>query len=317
MHAVIQTCQIPWHRLSGDQFAPFSELPLQRYAEPSTVPLSASLHRAYAQTLATHKTRVVLTGLGGDLVFQGDQPEPLHLADSLKRLRLRETWAAARRYQNLSAERRSMSYWLVFYGLFPLLRFSFQRRVSNAGMLPSWLDAGYRKRWSLAERAQCRRAPLLSNPSQQGFHDTLWDLSHLISTSRDQYADSFSFRHPLLHRPLVELMLSTTPLDSSSEGTDRAIQRRALHDYLPPQVLERRGKRGPIQLFEQGLRDNQAWLELLMKEPRVVSQGYVCPDRWRQAVSQACFGRCESLRHFHAVVGLEHWLRMLDEPCPA
>jgi asparagine synthase (glutamine-hydrolysing) len=123
--------------------------------------------------------------------------------------------------------------------------------------------------------------------------------------------ETFEFRHPLLHRPLVEFMLALPAQQKFNPVMNRFLQRRALRSVLPEALRVRFEKTTFDQPFYEGLRKSK-WASLLTTSPRVADLGIVDRAKWGEAVAQAKMGRTHSLAQFQAVATLEIWLRQME-----
>src|SRR3712207_4628922 len=122
----------------------------------------------------------------------------------------------------------------------------------------------------------------------------------------------YELRRPLLHAPLVEFMFGVPWEQRLRPDCDRYLQRRALRRILPESVRLRGNKGAYSQVVFDGLRRSREWTDLLTESPRLAERGIVDLGRWREAVTQARFGRTYTDRHFLTAVSLEAWLQQLE-----
>jgi hypothetical protein len=174
-----------------------------------------------------------------------------------------------------------------------------------------WIDAEYARKMALQERVGRTSPGDYRCVEHCWFIDTLSKICGRIA-NLNQFPIAFEFRHPLLHRPLVEFMLALPSSQKFDPETNRSLQRRALKSILPEAVRLRQEKTTFDQPFYEGLRQGKEWSRLLTVAPRVVERGIVDGARWIEAVKQARLGRTYSLAQFQAVATLEIWLRQRE-----
>lgn len=311
MREVVQRWGVPWHRFDGDRYPPYATPPQEAIGEPTPFSTWAAGQLAQQDRYRELGIDVVLTGFGGDTVLWGDSPAPYHIANRVCGLQPRGLIADLRTWHGSEPGRRSALHWLVTCGLKPAARFARGRRIVFYPVLPEWISPSYARRMDLPSRSSLRRAPRCETPADQALTENLWDLSILISRSREQYLRDVEFRHPLLDLPLVTFMSAIPPRLRFTPGHDRVLQRMALHDTLPAAVRTRTSKSGPQQVWERGLKRNLGGWPLL-DAPQLVGRGYVDADAWRLAVRRAQFGLTGSQRRFEAALDLEMWLQSTD-----
>jgi asparagine synthase (glutamine-hydrolysing) len=318
MEAVVRRYELPWQTIDADAYPPFALLPEVAFDEPNASMPVWPLFRRYEELLAEHGVEVVLTGTGGDHIFAGDTPAPRHLSDPLLRLDPLGFARGLRDWNRRSPARRSLLHWLGGNVVWPALRHARGQSVlDDAGpnfALPEWLDPRFARALALDRRPRRRYAPRCRFVGDQFFAEALHVIGTIAGTNREAVSESFAFRNPLLHRPLVEFMFAVPWEQRLEPDRERSLQRRALLGILPEKVRLRRGKRGVQQAYFEGLRRNGAWLDMLRHRPQIVERGYVDGRAWRDAVEQARFGRTPSMRHFLAAATLECWLNRRDHP---
>ena len=314
MRPVIKRYDLPWHTIDGDACPPFTELPHHELAEPNDeIPMWA-MHRRYGELIERHGIATMLTGHYGDLVFGGGWSEPRHLGDPLLRLDLPRFVRGVVDWQRRSPMRRSALHWAFGNGVVPALRhlrgMSPLDGVSAFG-LPPWLDERWSRRMHLRERALRRHAPDCDTPSRQAFAEILAVVGDSAGTGRG-HGDAFSFRSPLLYRPLVELFFAIAPEHRTQPDADRVLQRAALTGILPEAIRTRGGKRGAAQSFFDGLNSPATWLPALRSGSALAERGYVDAAGWRHAVENARFGVAGTMHQLILTATVDFWLRRRD-----
>jgi asparagine synthase (glutamine-hydrolysing) len=311
---VVSRTGVPWNKISG--VLPFSELPDRWIAEPSRITLVWRLVKEYERITAARGVETVLSGLGGDQVFFGDDPQPLHLADRLAGLDIRGTLAEIRQWQQAEPDKRSVGHLLFQNAVLPLLSRARGRSLTVVRtpleQCP-WIDTAFARRAGV--KAGSIPGPSQAPPSVAGqyFYERVSDISLTSGQAWNQFVHGFRYRYPLLYLPLVEFMYALPSEQKSSPGRDRVVQRRALSGILPERIRLREGKKGPDEAYFEGLRRNREFYAQLTEKPRIVARGYVIDGLWQQAVSRARFGRVVQMPYLLAAASLEIWLRQTEK----
>ena len=313
MQLVLDRYPMPWNKVDGDDALPFGELPDRLCAEPGLPMIDWGWRRRYESMVAAKGVAAVLTGQGGDFVLFGLGTEPYYLADLIRTCEPRRLYGELAKWQSADRQKRSILFWLASYGVGPLVRYMRRprRRPGRRPTMSPWIDAGYARKMALQERVGRTSPGDYRCVEHCWFIDTLSKICGRIA-NLNQFPIAFEFRHPLLHRPLVEFMLALPSSQKFDPETNRSLQRRALKSILPEAVRLRQEKTTFDQPFYEGLRKGQEWTRLLTVAPRVVERGIVDGARWIEAVQQARLGRTYSLAQFQAVATLEIWLRQME-----
>jgi asparagine synthase (glutamine-hydrolysing) len=309
--------RIPAHFIDGDEHKPFSMLPERPVEEPSRLHMMWPVFDKYETLLGDHGVNVLLTGFGGDQIFFGGINYPIQVADRVRRMRL---MSAAREVANwnLTAGDRSLTHRLLTTGVIPA--WSYQRgrliRYEQHAAVPrrcGWVSPDLvRRRTGVGDRVLRAPTPRMPTVRGQAFNEQLWHIASTAGGLWSQNTTSYSWRYPLLYRPLVEFMYSLPWQQQVIAGDNRTLQRRALAGILPEQIRLRRTKSGPSQAIWEGLRTSPEVYELLTAEPLIAQRGYVDQTAWRAAVNAARFGHVKTAPAFEAAVSLEIWLRQQD-----
>jgi hypothetical protein len=262
---------------------------------------------------ATRATRL-MTGVGGDVVFDYKGLVPVFLADPLVALRPITSYRLARRYARERGGVRSASHFLRYVGLPWAIAFMTRRNLAEHPdhRCPSWLSADLKA----ALRGQAARlprlAPAVRRPSARYLWDQLFVIAALENDNPD-YGPDVEVVHPLLHRPLVEFMLALdTPTRRGIPG-DRRLQRRVMRRLLPDAVTDRTGKGSSQMLREQHVQEATEFLSRIRTDAQLLRRGWVDPERWRRAVDLAAVGASPEFPQFAAALEAELWLQALDE----
>jgi asparagine synthase (glutamine-hydrolysing) len=315
IRVMLDAYSMPWHVVDGEAVLPYSELPGDRWDEPGLAMINGGWRRKQAELLRTHGVDTLLTGQGGDLVFLGPGTPPLLLADLARSWQPRRLAAELRRWRRADRQQRSWSYWLVHQVFRPLMRSIRGRSVldCDTSEVSPWLRADFVRRWQIGERKRALGSDhgAFDSVAAQWFGERL-NSTCALAASLNQAPVDFEFRHPLLHRPLVEFMYALPWERKLDPDMDRFLQRQAMQGLLPEAIRRRRGKATFDQPSFEGLRRGRNWLDALTHNPRLVERGIVDAEGWREAVARARMGSTHCLPQFDAAVTLEIWLRQFE-----
>ena len=253
--------------------------------------------------------RVLLTGWGGDELFQGNM---LYFADWLVQGRV---WPAMHEMARRSALGR-VSFWELAYrnALLPLLPRALQYRLVRDGCLfPPWLMRPTMRRYRLTPRAPSAHeyTGRLGHKYRHAVATKVAALGRL--TTRDVLADFLDVRHPFLYRPLVEFALRLPPELRARPHAHRWVLREAMRGILPDAVRTRVGKPGTGEAMAWALATQRARLLPLLQEPILAQLGVVDGVKLRaefDAASQRT--RANEYLHTHllSILAVEAWLQM-------
>jgi len=315
---VVDDLGVPWHRIDSDSYPPLSATggTFASAGEPGDE-LRSGLYAAYRHIVAETGATVVLTGIGGDQVLGGVRSPLPFVADRLRDGNVRSAVSGARQWAALAGTHRAWTHSLLHDGIRPVLRHLAGRPVvrRREDRPPPWVTPGL-----LRERPSPVSGLRVRLPGDQMEWDDVREGAGQQGTPFRLHLGA-ECRHPLLHRPLVDFMLSLAPeYRFGREGT-RRLHRQAIDGRVPDQVRNRLTKSSDHRMLERALLLDPALARALADRPRVVGLGWVDGDRWRDAVSRARFGVLEHPRQFYAAVCTELWLqhreRHQPEPPPS
>lgn len=304
------------HAVDLDDYPLFMRWP-ERFSAESGGELVAARQDAYDRVVEESSAKIILTGEGGDVVFGYGGLAPAQLADPIYRGAIGTGVASARQWAFAMGGVRSWTHYFwhsgVRYAWLHARHRSLAHRHKDGSA--SWLNKEFVKRNGLSAQVRPQVAPRLERPGQQYLWEDIYEIAGQLSTSfrQRQRADT---RHPLLHRPLVELMVQVSQDYRHGAAGDRILQREALIDRLP-EVIRRRSTKGSTQeLTERALMDSQAWYRAMTDEPRLVALGWIEPHEWRQTIERARCGVFEASLSFRAAMLTEIWIRNLERYSP-
>lgn len=315
--AIVDTVGGQWHRLDVAEWPPYATTPDGYSPEPGTE-IDYGIRQAYLRLLAEHAVDTVLSGLGGDIIFGGPGSRPLFLADAVATGHPLRAWRLARAWSHDSRPRRHWTHPLLHTGLGAVCTHWSGRRISLAGNMspPDWLTAGLVGCLDGSWRRQ--PSPRLARPSQQLIWELVYETAIALGAARHPHLD-VEMRHPLLHRPLVEYMAALDTAFTFSPEGNRLLQRHALAGQLPEVVRLRRSKGNPQRGYDIALGNSGRWLSALTHDSRLVSRGWVRPDRWQAELARARLGVIPNRPQLEASMMAEWWLRSIEihSPRPA
>jgi asparagine synthase (glutamine-hydrolysing) len=304
--AAVKALGGPWLRLDMDRYPLFSGGPDRAVAEPGDETRDR-LRRAYGDVLAQAGVDVVLTGVGGDVVFGFGGLPPLHLADPVAAGDWPTAVATASAWARARGDARPWTHLAITFGLRPAWRHLWRRGLlGGPPKPPRWLDPAF-ARLDLASGGERQRTPRVAAPGRQYLWESVYRMAANEAASSARRRLAADTRHPLLHRPLVEFMLDLPWSERDDGRQDRVLQRRALSDRLPAVVALRSSKGGDQRLRE----GSQAKAALAEPFPgsSLVERGWVEPELWRAQAARAGFGVFDGLATFDAAVASDLWLK--------
>ena len=293
--------------IDGDAHHPFSRLSeaVQYWEEPHSASAFFGVHERYAELMGGRHVPVLLSGIGAEAVVLSKHQEPVHLADLLRCGRLVRLWRELDRWQR--ALKRPLSNLAFGYGLRPLLG---RPRISY-GWTPGghdWIAGRFARVWNLGERVRQGNMPRTGRGVADQCHVERigWITGFLLRGYLEKACD---IRYPFLHRPLVELMLSTPWSLRAVPGEPKAILRRAMKGILPERVRCRTQSASTGHAVYNGLRKEWPVLEQIVDSSVLVELGAVDRERLRTALHMARQGHAPDLGGLLSTLTLDAWLQ--------
>jgi asparagine synthase (glutamine-hydrolysing) len=277
------------------------------FDQPTYEQASHTIARRLAEVALQNGGRVFLTGLGGDLYLR---PQFERAADLLARkqygaaLATVAGWAVATR----------QSFWrlLAMHGVYPLLPPALRYAFGKPEMrVPAWISSEFEQRFELRYRAgamrnHSARRGALASPVVV---DSL--LTHAGRVCNDRIGESnVEWRHPFLHRPLVEfgMRLPQDWLVAPGMDLSKRVLREATVGILPEPVRLRRGKGGLQPGIHDALVREKGRLTALAAHPRLAELGCVDEARFARAVAEAATRPRGEAHLINTALTLEVWL---------
>ena len=267
-------------------------------------------YRALNRAMREAGARVLLTGRGADEVLSGDGdpfPELANLLVEGRLLRLHQRlniWSKA-----LSRPYRRLLWRNTISPLLPhKLQHARRRRLKQ---VLKFFNADFVKRMDLPER-------FFGPPEIYGFRGpgARRESSNFLCAPRELSGGfwnelcGFEYSNPFTHRPLVEFMLAIPPEQKARPNERKSILRRALHDLLPVELVNRReGRITNLQAMVNATRRERDRLRSLFDGGLAGAYGYLDSD----ALVAALDSNNWSIAHVISFVPFEYWLRSLHK----
>jgi asparagine synthase (glutamine-hydrolysing) len=239
----------------------------------------AEIKHALSRLLEARRYGVLLSGVGGDEV-NGQVLDPcIELATQLAHFQLRK---AAKHLVAWSMLMRRPLLQLLFRSLAQFLPVSLRVWLTQAGRLEPWIGRHFASTYHLRTRqVQTMDGWWFSRPHIRDAVDTFIRLSKRMTYVAPSVIEP---RYPYLDRDLVEFLL-TVPFDQLLRpGDRRSLMRRALKEFLPEAILQRRTKASNVRCYSAALEQNWDLVNNIFSAPLISHLGYVHRDYFVQAL---------------------------------
>jgi asparagine synthase (glutamine-hydrolysing) len=305
------------HHLPESAFPVHSPTASESSVIPNVLDIFISLHKQINKLMAEKGARVRLCGNGGDQILNSVPSPGGLLADLLVSGKI---WQLHNDLGAWSRDRKKPYLKLLWEeAVTPLLpgKLQVRLRLDLTQRLPDWYDPGFVKRTNLKE--------LLLGPADSfGFHlpsqrnqaTNFLGAVRSVSAGYARVLQNVELRMPILHRPLVEFMQAVPAEQRRRIGETRSLQRRALKDVLPPEILRRKGKGNPSEAVFRALTREYTRLHSLLSDTYVARYGYVNQQGLLKALERSRYGDKRTSDLFR-IISLEFWLRSLERYGPA
>lgn len=273
-------------------------------ATPGSLNSPGKSGQEFSHVLRASRSRVLLSGIGGDEVLGGaPSPAPL-LADLFTAGRLRiflsqlVTWGLILREPLYSVLAETLA---LFFR---------EECASRAVPPPAWLCRGFLRDHSRAVRGYPRRTHVFGpRPSFQENVGTIDALRRQLSTFPLSAEPSYHKSYPYLDRDLLEFLFSVPPDQLLRPGQRRSLMRRALAGIVPDELIKRKRKafviRGPLMAITSQF----ASLAAMTQEMVGGSLGIVDPPGLAVTLNEVRSGGVVAVPSLMRVFGIERWLR--------
>ena len=286
-----------------------------RYQDFPGWPNGAAMSSPICEGLRQARTRVVLTGWGGNECVEGSGGYVItELAREGKFLELINTAKVEGPLDDVPWWRVAFNYGVranIPSGVKRVLR---PIRRSRFG----WLPAEFVKRTSLLSRVEALAAPRGASPIQQAMHSYFysgWNAHFREGWDRNAAFLGVEERHPFFDRRLAEFAFALPERQRSHRGLVKIVLRNALRGSLPESVIGRRVQADftPVFTSAVGALDGQD----PFPGSAIMARGWIIPFELSSCLQKARAGDLDDLWKLWAAIGIEIWCRRTRDPGPA
>lgn len=279
-------------------------------ATPASGDRSTEAAKQFAEWIAAHGNRVLLSGIGGDEVAGGVPTAMPELADLLARARFR---TLAHQVKVWALNKRKPWFQLLFDASMKFLPPNWGG-CSNGAQPAPWLNpdflrrhnktlAGYSKRWRLFGRL----------PSFQENLSTLDFLRRQLGCEALPSEPVHDRSYPYLDRDLLEFLFAIPREQLVRPGQRRSLVRRALVSIVPEAVLQRKRKAFVSRSPYIKVSASASTLTEMSRKMVSDTMGIVDGQRFANAVQNACRGGQAPFVLMMRTLVIEFWLSSVTE----
>jgi len=280
-------------------------------AFPSTSLCTPGLHERLCEEMRIGGARVLLSGLGGDQVLWNLFDIAPILADLLATGKYRTFFREIKNWSQIL--RKPFVHVLWKDGVLPSLPRRIRAKNLPKQIVAPWFRPEFVEQMHLRERSLLPPDPFgFKLPSSRMQSSMLLFIISSISGGQPLQNTPIEITYPFLHRPLVEFLMAI-PFDQKLRGAEtRSIQRRALHDIVPNEILRRKSKGGIAETICRSLVQERSRVERLFENSSLSNRGYVDMESLRPALKQAFQGARNYLGLLVTTISLEIWLQSVE-----
>lgn len=268
--------------------------------------------KQYAAYMTSQRHRVVLSGIGGDESTGGDVPTPTpELQDLMARARF---FTLVRQLSAWATKMRKHRFSLLWQAVQGFVTLAIVGAGAPKDMRPAhWIHPSFVHRNCAALSGYPSRVKVLGPlPSFQENIVTLDVLRRLFASWSLHPEFLRETRFPYLDRDFLEFVYAIPRVQVVGVGKRRFLMKRALHDIVPPELLNRRRK---AFIPQESKRDNSTeWPSLVKLGHHTFggSLGIVDSPRLFEALQKAKRNEDVPIRILKRTLTLEFWLRHLS-----
>jgi asparagine synthase (glutamine-hydrolysing) len=270
--------------------------------------MSLSICREFSRCLEASRSRILLSGIGGD-EFLGGVPTPIpELQDLLVRLCFARF---ARQLLAWSLQQRRPWLHLLFETIEEFLPQPI-RQLYKRPRIANWLSPHFVQRNAGVFWADIQRTHLTcSLPSFQSNISALNSLRRQLHYAHLSEIANHRVSYPYLDRDLLAFLFAIPRNQLVRPQQRRSLMRRALADLLPAEIITRRRKafvaRQPLALIESAL----PRIKDILQSPLVSSVGWIEGQVLSDTLSSAKHGHLRQVIPLLRVLRLELWLQSI------
>ena len=295
------------HYIDGDSHHPLSLLrdAVEYWEEPHAAAAFFAVHQEYSRLLGSTDVPTLLTGIGAEAVVMSKRQSPLHLADLLRAGRFVHLWRELDRWQRVRKTPLSNLVWRYCLRPLmtrPLVSYDWQQETHD------WIERDFARRWDLKARARNAGMPSTCRSVAGQWHiEAVGRIAGFLL--RGYLEKACDIRYPFLHRPLVELALSTPWSLKVVPGEPKPLLRRAMRGVLPERIRRRTQDASTGHAVYAGMRKEWPVLEQLVASSMLVELGVVNRERLQAALHLARQGHALNLGGLVSTLTLDAWLQ--------
>ena len=263
--------------------------------------------KQFADCLAGHGNRALLSGIGGDEVMGGVPTPILELEDLLATAKL---GALAHQLKVWALNKRAPWFHLLFMTVrrfLPAKPLSLRKQEGPE----AWLDRRFVQRNRAAMHGPQTRVKLFGPlPSFQENISTLIGLQRQLTCEYLQVNPLYEKRYPYLDRNLLEFIYAIPREQLVRPAQRRSLMRRALRDLVPTEILERKRKAYVVRSPVVALQAARGQIELILADALTAKYGFIDSRKLPGLVDAILNGR--DTKEFSLLIKtvlLELWLR--------
>jgi len=276
IHSVEELIGKQGHHVPESRFPILSPQRTESSIMPNVLDIFGAYHEEVNRLMEESGARVRLCGNGGDEILNSSPDPGAELGDLLVAGNM---LGLHRRLRTWSFQQKKPYVKLLWDdALQPMLprKLRVMLRAGPVKRLPAWFNPEFVKRMDLRDRMlgpddvfRFRR------PSQRMQATGFLSAVKEVAAGYCRIFQNTEIRLPLLHQPLIEFMQAIPCEQRTRPGETRSLQRRALRDLLPPEILKRKGKGNPIEaIFRAGYREYPR-LHSVLSDSYTARFGYV------------------------------------------
>jgi asparagine synthase (glutamine-hydrolysing) len=258
--------------------------------------------KQFADFMTLRPSRVLLSGIGGDEITGGAPVPTPELADLIATCALRDL---GQKLKQWALETRKP--WLHLFWEAAVWFLVARPPKPAPWLVPAFVErhalafSGYQSRWHLFGAL----------PSFQAGLAALDELRRQLAVKPLFSNPAYETRYPFLDRDLLEFLLAIPREQLVRPGERRSLMRRALRGTVPREVLDRRRKAFAARMPRRAIASRAS--NLLQSNATDGLEGIVDHQAFITALEKACSGDEVPLIPLLRTIGLQRWLRSLDE----
>lgn len=258
--------------------------------------------------MASQRTRVVLSGIGGDEVM-GGVPTPMPELENL--LANAQFRTLARQLKVWALERRKPwfhMFWEAARGFIPLALVGAPKYLHPA----PWLHASFATRhWAALTGYPSRIKLFAALPSFQENLATLDALRRQLACTALPFEPHYEKRYPFLDRDLLEYIFAIPREQLVRPAQRRSLMRRALVGIVPEEILNRKTKAFVSRSSRAAILNNWAYFTEMSQNMLSDALGIVDSERISEVLQKIRQGEEVRIVTLKRTFLLEAWLRGL------